>query len=123
MLAHSIMPALLRPVNSLPALGLQGEANGVCILLGSLKSLEKGGGAWSATANAPVSSGPLRLPGTVVSANVDVRAGEPSGIETHKPGREALPSCGRCTCHGQGHRRRQLCWRAKERPWLQQLMC
>ena len=86
-------------MNSSPALGLQGKANRVHILLGSLKSLEKGGGAWSAMANVPVSSGPLGLPGTVVSTDADMRAGEPLGVKTHKLGRGALPSCGCCTCH------------------------
>ena len=40
--------------------------------------------AWSVVANAPVSSGPLRIVGIVMNADMDVRDDEPLGINTCK---------------------------------------
>ena len=41
-------------------------------------------GVWSVVANAPVSSGPLRIVDIVMNADVDVRDDKPLGINTHK---------------------------------------
>jgi hypothetical protein len=41
-------------------------------------------GAWSVVANAPVSSGPLRIVGIVINANMDAREDEPLGINMHE---------------------------------------
>ena len=40
--------------------------------------------AWSVAANTPVSSGPLRIVGIVMNADMDVRDDKPLGINTCK---------------------------------------
>jgi len=65
------MPALTQQLNS-SALGLSCGASSGTSLAGLIKSLEEGGGAWSAAANAPVppvSPDPPRPTGTVVNAD------------------------------------------------------
>ena len=81
-------------------------------LLGSLETLEEGGGAWSAAANAPVSCGPPGVASMVLNVDVDTREASPRVSTRAKRGSGGvLPSCGRHTCHGQRHCQCQVCWR------------
>jgi len=89
------MLVLAQPPNSSPVLGLHCGGNGSTSLAGLIKSLEEGGGAWSAAANAPVSPvspDPLRLAGTVVNADMMWGKSSPR-VLTHGQG-GALPAVG-----------------------------
>jgi len=92
-----------QPPKSSPALGLHCGANGSASLAGLIKSLEEGGGAWSAAANAPVSPvspSPLGLAGQVVNANTMWGKLSPRAL-THGRG-GALPAVGTALAMAKG---------------------
>ena len=97
--------ALAQPLNSSPTLRLRCEANESASLAGLT---EKSGGRGSVSSGntpaSPVSPDALGLAGTVVNTDRD-------GKSNPRALRGSAAGCGRCTCHGRGHRRRRICWR------------
>ena len=53
---------------------------------------------------------PLRLAGTDMKANMDMREVKPSGIDMHKQGGGGTSNCGHCTSPGYGNRWHQTHW-------------
>jgi hypothetical protein len=78
--------ALAQPPNSSPICGLCCGANKSVRLTGPTKT-SAGRGASSAAANAPLSPmspDPLRLAGTVVKVDIDVKGVRPQGVDMHR---------------------------------------